>query len=134
MENDAAAGGLGLAAFCMTFGFVMIIGLLPGILMIVGLWKCFEKAGKPGWASIVPVYNFMVIAEVGKKESWWGLLILVPCVNIFIAIYLWMEFFKQFGKDSTTAILFALFPFIGAPMVGFGESKYAGKWVPVNKR
>jgi len=32
-----------------------LIGLAVAVIMIFSLWKIFEKAGKPGWAAIVPM-------------------------------------------------------------------------------
>lgn len=33
------------------------ISLILGIIAIVAMWKIFKKADKPGWASIIPIYN-----------------------------------------------------------------------------
>jgi len=39
--------------------FVLILDLVFAVLMIVSMWKIFEKAGEPGWASIIPAYPFL---------------------------------------------------------------------------
>lgn len=46
--------------------FPLIGGSLASILIIVSLWKIFKKAGKPGWASIVPIYNMIVLLEIHR--------------------------------------------------------------------
>lgn len=59
-----------LAGFAIFFViFIMIISLVAiaaSVLTIIGYWKVFEKAGKPGWASIVPYYNQWVLFELGN--------------------------------------------------------------------
>jgi hypothetical protein len=49
----------------------LIIFLAIGVLMIASFWKVFTKAGKPGWASIVPIYNVVVLIEITRKPMWW---------------------------------------------------------------
>ena len=61
----------------MAFAFV--------ILMIAGLWKTFSKAGQPGWAAIIPIYNLIVLCQVAGRPIWWFLLLLI-CFPIFYII------------------------------------------------
>jgi len=47
-----------------TFGIGLVVALVVVVLvMVVSLWKIFTKAGQPGWASIIPIYNTVVILE-----------------------------------------------------------------------
>ena len=48
------------------------------VLTIAGLWGIFKKAGRPGWLSIIPVYNIVVLLQVVGKPWWWLLLFLIP--------------------------------------------------------
>ena len=68
------------------------------ILIIAGLWKAFQKAGEPGWAAIVPIYNTYIMLKIAKKPWWWLLLLLIPLVNLVIGVMLYVEFAKQYGK------------------------------------
>ena len=47
------------------------------VLMLVSIWKIYEKAGKPGWAAIVPIYNLIVLLEIVRKPLWWIILLLI---------------------------------------------------------
>jgi len=39
------------------------------ILQIIATWLIYKKAGQPGWASIIPFYNFYVLLKiVGKPD------------------------------------------------------------------
>ena len=58
------------------------------ILLIAAIWKVFSKAGQPGWAAIIPIYNIYVMCKVAGRPGWWLLLMLIPFVNIIIAIIL----------------------------------------------
>jgi hypothetical protein len=68
------------------FGFLLIPALIIWLISVIGMWKIYEKAGKPGWAAIVPIYNIIVLLEIIGKPVWWLLLFLVPCVNIIFAV------------------------------------------------
>lgn len=56
---------------------VVLIGLaFYGALLFLlfgGIWKTFTKAGQPGWACLIPIYNFLVmadIARVSRNQVW----------------------------------------------------------------
>lgn len=118
MEGAGAvlAGGL---VFLAIWGAICI-------LMIASMWKVFAKAGKPGWAAIVPIYNMMVLAEIGGKPNWWGLLCLIPLANIIVFIILYIEVAKAFGKGAGFGICMLLFAPICWPILAFGSAQYVG--------
>lgn len=117
--------GGAIAAIVSLFMFVVWLGFVGAIL--AGLWKTFEKAGKPGWAGIVPIYNMIVLCEIVGKPVWWGLLaIFAPCVNVVFSVLLMIELAKKFGKDPLYGIGLALLPFVFFPMLGFGSARYQG--------
>ena len=51
-----------VAIFYLLF---VLIALGAAIVTIIGEWKVFEKAGKPGWAAIIPFYNNYVLYQIG---------------------------------------------------------------------
>ena len=104
------------------FFFVFVIALV--VLMIGSVWKVFTKAGKPGWACIVPIYNVIVLLEIAGKPLWWILLMIIPFVNIVIAILLAMEVAKKFGQSAGFGLGLAFLPFIFYPVLGFGSARY----------
>lgn len=103
---------------------VMLVWLVLVVLTIAGLWKIFTKAGKPGWAAIIPIYNLIVILEIAGKPIWWIILFLLPCVNIIMAILTYMGVAKNFGKHEAYGIGMAFLPFIFFPLLGFSDAKY----------
>jgi len=120
--GDAAAGIGGLFCVC----FFWLIALALTIVAIVGLWKIFEKAGKPGWAAIVPIYNAYVLTEIAGKDILWFVLLLVPCVQWVALIVIWIDVAKAFGKDPMYGVGLALLGPIFIPMLGFSDAKYLG--------
>ena len=104
----------------------MIVYLAILVIELVSMWKLFEKAGKPGWAAIIPIYNVLVMLEIAKKEWWYLLLMFIPIVNFVIAIIVTIAFVKAYGKDTGFAVLTIFFAPIMYPILAFGDSKYVG--------
>lgn len=126
MPSDPGVPDVGVtaAAAAGVFGFIMLINLAVALVVIIGMWKVFTKAGKPGWAAIIPIYNVIVLLEVVGKPVWWIVLLLIPFVNIVISILLNLALAERFGKDGLYAVGLIFLPFIFLPMLGFGSSTY----------
>ena len=107
-----------------TLWIIIGVCLVFAIFVIAGIWKVFEKAGEPGWASIIPIYNAIVMLKVARKPGWWFLLLLIPGVNIIIAIIVAIEMAKNFGKGTGFGLGLAFLGFIFYPMLGFGDARY----------
>ena len=108
-------------------GVGMICWFAVMILIIAGMWKTFTKAGKPGWASIIPFYNFYVMFEIVGRPGWWLLLLFVPFVNFVVYILLAIDMAKSFGKDALYGILLLwLIAPVGYLMLGFSDAEYQG--------
>ena len=101
--------------------FFWILSMALSILMIVSLWKIFKKAGKPGWASIIPIYNIYIMCEIAEKEWWYVLLSCVPFANIYAMIVLYNGMAKRFGKSGGFVAGMILLPVIFFPMLAFGK-------------
>ncbi|QFZ19512.1 DUF5684 domain-containing protein [Saccharothrix syringae] len=104
-----------------------IIGLAVAIFMIAALWKVFTKAGRPGWAAIIPIYNLYVQLKIAGRPGWWLVLYIIPVVNIIISIIVSLDLAKSFGKSSAFGIFgLWLFGIIGYPVLAFGSARYQG--------
>jgi hypothetical protein len=109
---------------------VLILEIALFAVIIAGLWKAFEKAGQPGWAAIVPIYNIYVMTVIAKKPAWWIVMLIIPIVGIVFAILLMIEIAKQFGQGAGFGVGLALLGFIFWPILGFGDAKYIGGGTP----
>ncbi len=105
----------------------MLIGAAFIILMIVSVWKVFVKAGEPGWASIVPIYNAIVYLKIAGKPLWWIILLIIPFVNFIILILVALGLAKNFGKSGGFGIGLLLLGFIFLPILAFGDAKFVGQ-------
>jgi hypothetical protein len=100
--------------------------LLIALLVIVAMWKVFTKAGQPGWASIIPIYNLYIWCKIVGRPWWWILLMLIPLVNFIIMIILCIDLAKSFGKGAGFGLGIAFLGIIFLPILGFGSAQYQG--------
>ena len=78
----------------------LIIGLAAIVFIIVSVWKVYVKAGEPGWACLVPIYNVIVYLKISGKPLWWIILFFIPLVNLIIALLVSIGLAKNFGKGG----------------------------------
>lgn len=116
--DDAGGGIIGL--------IMMLVWLAVFIAVIAGVWKVFVKAGQPGWACLVPIYNIVVLLQIVGRPIWWIVLLLIPIVGIVVAIIVSIDMAKSFGKGTGFGVGLALLGPIFYPMLGFGDAKYQG--------
>lgn len=104
----------------------MVIVFAVAVISLVGMWKIFVKAGKPGWGAIIPFYNMYCLFEMSFGTGWLFLLCLVPCVNVVITIIMWIKLAQAFGKGVAYGIGILFLPVVFLPMLGFGDAQYIG--------
>ncbi len=106
------------------FGTTALVLLLIVALMIISLWKIFEKAGLAGWKSIVPLYNTYCLVIVAKLPWWCFLLFFVPILNWLIIVYVYYKLSLSFGKSGFYTVGLLLLPIIFFPILAFGDAQY----------
>ena len=109
----------------MIFLFFLYLAVI--FLCIFALWKTFEKAGKPGWAAIVPFYNMYVMLEIAGRPGWWLVLMFIPFVNLIFSFIVTLDIARCFGKGSGFGVGLFFLPFIFFPILAFGDTKFTGK-------
>lgn len=116
MESSGMLAGLGVGMFLI---YAAVI-----VLMYASLWKIFTKAGKPGWAAIIPIYNYIVYLEVVGKPWWWLFLFCIPFVNFIFLIWALNLLSLSFGKTTGFTIGLLILPIIFFPVLAFGDAAY----------
>ena len=111
-----ASFGIGMYILCLVFA----------IIVIIATWKIFTKAGKPGWAAIVPFYNAYTQFEVAGMSGWFFLCMFIPVVNVVISIIMCINLAKAFGKSGGFAVGLILLPLIFYLILAFGSAQYVG--------
>ena len=119
-DAAAAAGAAGGLLFCGLY-------IAMTVVFVIGGWKMLAKASLPGIAIIVPIWQWIAFAQLAQKPWWWGLLFLVPIVNIVIIVMILNGISTAFGRGiGTTLGLLFLSP-IFVPILGFGSAEYQGQ-------
>ncbi|MBM4157556.1 MAG: signal peptidase I [Ignavibacteria bacterium] len=106
------------------FIILAVIAIIFIILYVIGGWKMFKKAGKPGYAILVPYVDLWIILEIIGRPYWWIFLymIIAPIIWIIISI----DIAKSFGKSIGFGIGIIFLPFIFIPIIGLGKAEYKG--------
>lgn len=112
------------AAFYFFIGFYV----LTIALMVVSHWIIFEKAGRKGWESLIPLYNIYVFFKIIGRSLWNLLWVLLPLAGMIVLLVKVMgSFSRSFGKGAGFAWGLALFPVIFDAILAFDKSiVYAG--------
>lgn len=132
--------------------FILFFSALA-IFYIICYWKIFTKAGMPGWAIFVPIYNAYIYTKILKRPSWWLVLYFVPnlislvlstvinsmpdmiflllavSIILYIAIIVLsiidtVKLAHVFGQDSGFAVGLIFLGFIFIPILAFGSAEY----------
>ncbi len=107
-----------------------ILGLVIVVVVVMGMWKTYAKAGKPGWGCLIPLYNAYLLVKIAGKPGWWFFLLFVPLVNIVVSIIVVHGVSVSFGKGVGFTIGLILLPFVFYPILGFGSAEYGGTPAP----
>ncbi len=104
---------------------VIIVFLIFFLACVAGMYGVFQKAGQPGWKMLIPVYNLYIWVKIAGKPMWWIVFLLVPYINIFMIMLLFVELLKGFNRDTIGAqVLCILFPFAYLPFIGFNKDTF----------
>ena len=94
------------------------------LLLIAAWWRIFEKAGEPGWAAIVPIYNAIVALKIAGRPLWWIVLLLIPLVGVIFGLIVLYDIAKRFGKGFGFVLGMLVLPPIFYPLLAWGEAQY----------
>jgi hypothetical protein len=120
--QDSSGGSAPGGAMAGTIGIVFtVVAVAIGILEIAALWKIFVRAGQPGWAAIVPIYNYIVLCKIGGKPGWWFLILwlIVPWFMVCIGVA------RNFGKGTGFGIGLALLLPLFLPILAWSDSRFS---------
>ncbi|MHB0981002.1 MAG: DUF5684 domain-containing protein [Thermoleophilia bacterium] len=112
------------SAFAGLFG--ALIGIAFGVVMLAAMWRVYTKAGEPGWAAIIPIYNIIVLLKIIGRPAWWIVLYFIPLVNFVVAIMVYDGLSKSFGKGTGFTIGLIFLGPIFLLILGFGSARYVG--------
>ena len=108
-----------MTIYIIYFGFILFV--------LIAHWIMLEKAGQPGIALIIPIYGTIVFLRMADYSGWYILLMLIPFVNIFIGILMWLRIATGFDKGVGFGIGLLFLPFIFVPILAFSDADYSVK-------
>jgi Family of unknown function (DUF5684) len=114
-SGGAAAGGV-----------IFLIYLVVIVFEIAAMWKVFVKGGHPGWAAIIPFYNYYILSKLVGRPGWWWILFCIPFVSFIIWIIVAIDLAKSFAKTTGFAVGLIFLGPIFIPILGFGPASYVG--------
>ena len=101
-----------------------MLGIICTILSLVASWMIFKKMGREGWEGIIPIYSLYVLCQELYGNGWRFLLVLIPFVNIYFVIKLYIDLAKAFNKGVGFGIGMVLLPFIFQLILAFSDAQY----------
>lgn len=157
-DTTAIAAGSALGAFLATLGiFAIVIGIAWYILQVIAYWKIFNKAGKPGWHSIIPILNDWDKVDLSWSRTiawvWLAMTIvsailykpytnaqnegvtnfvtilymIVAVVLVVVSIVSEYKLAKAFGKGFGFFLGLLFLNPIFKMILGFGDAQYQGR-------
>ena len=142
------AGGV-LAAASIVF---VLVSIASYVLIVIGWWKIFTKAGEAGWKSIIPYYNVYTQYKLTWKPAmfWIGLALtlmasfagaaagedpnlaislVVALLNLAVTVINCVSMYwlaRSFGKGTGYTIGLILLEPLFMILLGFGDAEYIG--------
>jgi hypothetical protein len=107
-------------------GLYIFIFLGVVVLYAIAAWQLYVKAGQPGWAALIPFYNWYVLLKIVGRPGWWLILFFIPFVNIVVWIIVYLDLAKSFGKGVGFALGLIFLSFIFLLILSFGSAQYVG--------
>lgn len=136
----------GMTAVLVIGGIILFTFI---IILIVAMWKVYEKAGKEGWKSIIPIYSYFVLTEIAGIEWWWFLLAIADnivssldikslesianLISLFASFNIYYNIARKFNCNKKKAILAGIFPGIFVLIFGFSKKEVYNANIPVSK-
>ena len=152
MTNESfAALVVGLGVFLIFFAIFFIA---IAVVLLIGRWKFYKKAGKNGWEAIIPFYSDWVLVEIAGLDWYWFLTLIASWIfailgsiiplfsslgflaNVAVILGNLCVFYnisKRLHKDTSWIVLGTLFAPIMLAIAGYSKSITYDAEVPVTK-
>ena len=98
---------------------ILVVELIVLVMEIMVLWTMYTRAGQPGWASLVPIYNIIIMLKIAGRPAWWFLLLAVPIVNIIVWFMICMDLAVAFDRGNPLCCRFVFGSCCFLPDIGF---------------
>jgi len=113
--SQQAATTMSSTASLMILAFVLLV--------LISMWRVYERAGEPGWAILIPIYNTYVLTRIGRVSGWWVLAMFVPLLNVVALFVISIGVAERFNRGAGFGIGLTILPFIFYPMLAWGDGQ-----------
>ena len=120
-KNAVGQGGIPTAVLGSKY---LVFLLVVTLLIVISMWSIFERAGRSGFGSLIPVYNLYVLMQVSKKPGWWLILLFVPVLGLICYLLAMLSLAGRFGKGALFGLGLVFLPMIFFPVLAFGGGTY----------
>lgn len=105
-------------------GIYYLIYIAVIVLLLASYWQMFKKAGRPGWAAIVPFYNAYVLSDIAMGSGWLFLLSFIPVVNVVYSAILCYKLGQAYGRSTAFSVGLIFLAPIFMPILAFSSNSY----------
>ena len=105
---------------------VLIAECVIGVVLIIAMWRLFERSGEPGWNAIVPFYDLYKLFKIAVGNGWLFIMLFIPILRAIAIVVLGLNLARAFGKSNGFALGLVFLPVIFIPMLAFSDGKYIG--------
>jgi Family of unknown function (DUF5684) len=127
MMTQATSGGVDTLALLVTRLVAnAILAVVLYVVFVIGCWKVFTQADRPGWWSIIPIWNAIVLLQITGRSGWWVLGYATPLLNIFVQVRWGLEMAHSYGRGTWFGIGLILLEPLFLVILGFGDARYLG--------
>jgi len=103
-----------------------IFSLIMWAALLLANWFLFEKAGEPGWYSVIPFFSIYKMFEIVYGNGWKALLLLVPLLNIVVGVAFVFRYVQVYGQNIIWGFIMLILPNVATLYLAFGPAKYTG--------
>ena len=95
-----------MAEIMMLSRLLWVIWLAAYVYLALSLQIIASKTGTPdGWMAWVPIVNLYLMCRIAGRPGWWTILLLIPFVNIVMAVVVWMGIAEARQKPAWLGVL-----------------------------
>lgn len=109
----------GFASWERFFGWYFFFGIMCYVYLALCLQFLAKKTNTAdGWLAWIPIAQIFLMVNIAGKPWWWSFFMLIPGVNLVIAVILWMLIAEKRGQPNWLGLLI-LVPVIGIAIPGY---------------
>jgi hypothetical protein len=108
--------------------YLFLVTTSVWLVNVISYWRVLEMAGQPGWAVLIPVYQFVALAKAGDKNALIGVALaltwFIPIIGLALLLYITIGVAKTYNRGIPFGVGMGLLPAIFFPVLAFSENTF----------